>query len=253
MATDARRAIIDQIYREHLRQPNDITGMEYWAGRGDIADGDLQNAIRKAAGMPTPEFAQPATDFQNREDYVRTLYQNELGRTDIDEGGLDYWTRRRLDLSGDDLIKAMRGAAGYDNTLYEDPAYSAFMRSYNQRSATVNADKVAREREIANTRDIAAAGFQRKLTEGNRQVDDDAESRGMFRSGGRLNKRARLAEGIAFERSTAENQYANQASELNRAASGDLSELSRKRDEEEIAARRRLSTRTIQDNARAQP
>jgi hypothetical protein len=75
----------------------------------------------------------------------------------------------------------------------------------------------------------------------------------MFRSGGRLKKRTRLADSIAFERSSAENQFGQQANDLNRAASGELSDLSRKRDEEEIAARRRLTARTIEDNARAQP
>lgn len=247
--TGNRNDLIRRLYKSIGQKP-DPAGLAYWLGRTDLDDAQLNAQFRGAVGLPPVEFDQPATDFQQRRDYVETLYREELGRNP-DAAGLDFWTTGEgAQYEGMDLIRRFRDAAGLDNTLYQDPAYAAFMRTMRQREGTIEADRAARARELANQRTIAQAAFDRQEQRGLRQVDNAAEARGMYRSGGRIRNRAQLAGDIAVGRAEQELNYSNQQNELNRRAAAELADLSRQRDEQEIATRNTLTRNSIDEVAR---
>lgn len=194
--------------------------------------------------MATYEFGMDPRNFESRRDYVKAIYEQQLGR-EADYEGLNYWIEQR-NLQGNDLIRQMRESAGLDNTLFQDPAYAAFERQRMQQDGTIEADRLARLREIDAQRQLAGATYDRNLQIGLENVDDKAEARGMYRSGGRTKSRQELATAIANERGAAELQSSSQAADVNRAAAADRAELSRQRDEQEVATRNRLTQKSIQ-------
>ena len=192
------------------------------------------------------EFDTDARWWQERKDYIETIYREELGRN-ADPDGLEYWAN--TDLQGDELVKKIREIAGLDNTLYEDPAYAVYMRNMRQREATIEADRKARAREIENQRVIANAGIDEQQRQGMRNINDSAEARGMYRSGGRISDRADLAKNLAVTRAQTELASTTQQNELNRTAASELASLSRGRDEQEVETRQRLTNQSIQEAA----
>lgn len=246
--SDARRARILELYDSIDQRPDDA-GVAYWMGRTDLDDVELTRQFRGAVGLPYVEFEQPATDFEDRRDYVRELYREILGR-EPDPGGLRYWAERRTDLTGDDLRKEMRNAAIVDNQLFADPAYAAFMRASNQQAGTIEADRLQAQRNLENQRRIDAARLDRQQEIGLQKVDDAAEARGMFRSGGRIEDRAELAKDIAFQRGEQEVDFTTRGQKIQRDAAQELAKLSRQRDEQEIATRNTLTQQSIQEAAR---
>lgn len=175
-------------------------------------------------------------------DYVRQIYETEIGQP-ADQAGIDYW--RGTGLDGDALVKAMRYSAGMDNTAYDDPAYSAFARTLRAKHATISADRDARLQTIRNQRALSTAGLDLRQEQGLQQVDNDAAARGMYSSGGRVEARQRLLQQIAQDRATQENDYTQQEADTVRQASNDIGSLSQQRDEEEVAARGRLTAQSI--------
>lgn len=186
-----------------------------------------------------------ADSFQSRGDTIRSIYNDDLDRG-TDQEGLDYWMGR-TDLTGDALLKEIRSTAGLTNELYEDTVYSAYDRRRRQQALTTqsNLDKLIDDRN--NQRLIANQGFDDQLTSSLDNADDSAESRGMFSSGGRYDARADASKSIERNRQSSNLATTTQIRDARESAANDLSAMSRERDEQEIAARKRLTTRSIQD------
>ncbi len=198
--------------------------------------------------MADREFWGDPRQFQDRRDYIRAIYEEELGR-DADEAGLAYWDRSGLE--GFDLVREMRNAAGLDpNTLHRDPAYSAFIRGVRAREGQIENDRMARVAQLRRQNEINMARLNRQEQQGLRRVDQSAEARGMFRSGGRISERQRLVEETGAQRAQTATGYAGSVADVNRAADAARGDLSRRRDEEEIAARQRLNRQSMMEAAR---
>lgn len=178
--------------------------------------------------------------------YIREVYESDLGRTGVSDGEVDYWVGTGL--SGNDLIMTMRDAAGLDNELYEDPAYSAFMRSLRARESEVREDLDFTRSRIERQRLLASDLRDRQIEQGTDRINQSAESRGMFRSGGRLRDLAENRADIDRNFSRQELGFADQEAEATRRATRQLAQGSRSRDEAEIAARNRLTQRSIQES-----
>jgi len=233
---------------ESIGQAPDAQGLSYWEGRTDLTGADLKRHFRGAAGLPAEEFDQPADpDFQDRSDYIANLYRTVLGRQG-DAAGQAYW-EGRTDLSGQDLLTEFRKGAGLDNELYADPAYNAFMRTYRQREGTINADRADQARHLANQNKITQHVFDRQQEQGLQNTNNSYESRGMYQSGGRIRDRGQLITDIATNRANSTLANTRQQNELNRGAAQEMASLSRQRDEQEVAARNRLTNKSIQEIA----
>lgn len=191
-------------------------------------------------------------DFQSRRDYVRSIYEDDLGRDDAenDPDGVSYWTGR-TDLVGNDLLKAIRLRAGLDNTLLEDPTYAAFDRARRTQALQVQNDLDKSQADLATQRRIAGVKFDSAQREGLQTANDLAESRGMFRSGGRLQARGEVTRDVQQARSENELNYVTGRRDLQDNANRQIQDLSRERDEQELAARTRLTNQSIQDTQRA--
>lgn len=177
-------------------------------------------------------------------DYIRSIYRTDLGQTADDEG-LNYW--KDSGLGGIDLVKAMREAAGMSNELFADSAYTAFDRQRRHRELEIESDRLARTAALQRQRQVAGAEFDRQRDLGLSAIDREAESRGAYRTGGRLRKRGELVQRIAGERSRSELSSIDQEAELNRQAAAQVADLSRQRDEQEVAARRRLTQKSAME------
>lgn len=87
-STEARRRLVDLVYRDALGRPADASGRAYWARQ--LLD-----------GLRAEEFvASILTSYESLDRWglspngtARMLYAYHLDR-DADHGGLDYWTRR---------------------------------------------------------------------------------------------------------------------------------------------------------------
>lgn len=175
-------------------------------------------------------------------DYIRQIYEADIGQP-ADEAGIQYW--QKTGLKGDDLIKAMRYSAGMDTRAYDDPAYAAFARTLRNRTLSVQSDRDNRLQEIRRNRMLALANLSTQRDQALERDDRDAEARGMYQSGGRIAARARTAETFAGQEATTDLGYANQEQEVARTTSQTLADLSASRDEQEVAARGRLTQQSI--------
>jgi hypothetical protein len=177
-------------------------------------------------------------------DYIRAIYEAELGQPQgSDEAGVRYW--QGTGLTGVDLIKNMRYSAGLNNAAFDDPAFNAFHRSLISKRAELGADRASRLAQIARARALASGTQGERQTQDLRRVDSDFEGRGMFRAGGRLASRADVQRASSLAAATQDESFNNQQEDITRETSSALADLSRRRDEEEIAARNRLTDRSI--------
>lgn len=134
---------------------------------------------------------------------IRTIYQQELGRAGdaVDEEGIAYWANiaEERGLDDDQLARAIRWSAGAENqalrdtpstfkqysALGQDNQWLAWQRAYNFDKDT--ADRQFSDiQEAANLRiELQKGQYDYAKTKATKQVNQDFESRGMYRSGGR--------------------------------------------------------------------
>lgn len=177
-------------------------------------------------------------------DFIRSIYEGELGQPQgATQSGIDYWAGTGL--TGIDLIKTMRYAAGLDNKAYDDPAYSAFARSLVTKRAELGADRAARLAQIARARALATGTADENLSKQIERTNQDFEARGMFSSGGRLKSLSDVRRADALARTAQDESFNNQQEDITRQTDSALGDLSRQRDEQEVAARDRLTQRSI--------
>lgn len=176
-------------------------------------------------------------------DYIRQIYEADIGQP-ADEAGISYW--QGTGLRGMDLIKAMRHSAGMDTQAYDDPAYNAFARTYRSRMLETMADRDNQLNDIRRNRTLALANLASQRKQSLTNVDNDFAARGMYRSGGTIRKRAQVGQEYDVQEATTDLGYANQENEAVRGAASTLADLSAQRDEQEVAARGRLTSNSIQ-------
>ena len=138
--------------------------------------------------------------------------------------------------------------------LGSDPGFQTFLRTLTNRRTAIEANRKRRIASLLARRNLDLAdigiGEERKL-EG---VDEDFESRGMFRSGLRLEDRADVVQDANALRARAEFDLAEDTAEAGRQAASELAGLSTLRAQEEMSARNRIADREfrIAEQARAE-
>jgi len=108
------------------------------------------------------------------------------------------------------------------------------------------AERLRRLAALRASHAIQMSEFSNAQERGLDDVNDEFGSRGMFRSGGRLEERADLIQQINEQRARSEFNLAEGSSEANRQAQNVLAELAQSRAEQEISARARIADREFQ-------
>jgi hypothetical protein len=179
---------------------------------------------------------------------VGDTYRSTLGR-EADEGGRDYWVGQLMNgaITPDKLADTLRQQE-LTPTSYalQDADYAAFLRGANlQESEYESALASARDRLNRNlSQNTAMFDEQRRQSE--QGVSDSWESRGLFRSGGRLvdtaEKRTQVDRNQALAHQSMTDTYSGQESDVTR----QIAALRRQKLEQETAARQRLTSRDAQ-------
>lgn len=182
-----------------------------------------------------------------RAEEIRQIFRTELGQN-ADPTAIEHFLGTGL--QGNDLLRTIRFVGGRSNQLFDDAAFSAFARQMRRRQSQIEADTAMRRGEIDRSRQLARLALDRQRAAALNRVDDDFEARGMFRSGGRIQRRADAVRDSALRQAQLDQQTAEQQADVNRQASSQIADLSRQRDEQEIAARNRLTDRSIRDAQR---
>ena len=96
-----------RLYNAAFARFPDADGLEYWIDK----NGSGENSKREVAQsfLASEEFSDKYGDNVSTEDYVKTLYNNILGRTP-DPEGYDYWVGR-LSSGAETRAEALLGFA----------------------------------------------------------------------------------------------------------------------------------------------
>jgi hypothetical protein len=187
-----------------------------------------------------------AIDWWNlSREYVDKMYKENLGR-DADDAGREYWVSELASgrITPTQLGERLRSTEITPFTLaLQDPTYAAFLRGadFEQSSyeSALAAAKDRKDRTIAQK----APWYDEQRKRGLQAAATDWENRGMYRAGGRLMDESRRTTDIdqqeADWRQGLADAYGDKVSQTNQATSA----ITRRKMEEEQAARQRLTMR----------
>lgn len=185
---------------------------------------------------------------ESREDLIRRLYYQELGRLNVDQQGMDFWTGEGFVEDESVLRNRLRGGAGLTGPsvtmpLLADQSYAAFMRKMQFDESQIQSSLQAAQ-EAAQRRITGQAGVydqQRKQSEDG--VNSSFEAR-QNRSGGRLVKINEGRTAIDRQQTEFKNNIGEASAQMERDAASSIADLRRERAEQELGARDRLTQRS---------
>lgn len=188
----------------------------------------------------------------DRSSLINQIYYQELGRIGADQGGLDYW-RGRTDLTDEALRQQIRGAGLGPNVgesvvapLLADNNYSQFLRGMQFNESQIQSNLQAAQ-EAARRRITGQAGqYDLQRQQGLQNVDESFESRGMYRSGGRLAKAGEVQRAVDLNQRQFEEGIYEGTAQMERDAAQKIADMRRQRAEEELGARVRLTEGSAQ-------
>lgn len=190
-----------------------------YQGRIDQQSGDIQ------AGLDPRTF--------NRDGSIATQAQPKAGST---SGGLD-WSSL-MNTQAPDLNSVN------PNT---DLSYNSFLRGMGLNQAQIGAQKTRQNAYLDQQLNDQRPLWADQLRNGLRNISDNAESRGMFASGQRLQDQNQYQANQNQQQLAYENGIHRQQGENDATAQGQLLDLARQRADQELAARQRVATTQLQD------
>lgn len=195
-----------------------------------------------------------ATEQERRIQLIRSAYRNYLGRDEPDTAGLQYWLDQSQVLNNDQkLVEAIAYAGrgqvqpqpSLESQVLADPEYASWFRQMGLRESEAQG-ALAAAREAALRRVGAQRSmFSEQQRQAVRNVDDNAEARGMFRSGGRLQELSRVGTEFDRQRSAYETSVADSLAEAERNTASQIADLRRQNAERIVQTRDRLTRSTI--------
>lgn len=172
-------------------------------------------------------------EAERRKNLIRSAYYNYLGYNP-DEAGLQYWLAQSQGLNNDsklvDAIAFSGGAErqpGLSAQVLSDPEYASWFRQMGIEESQAQSALAANRDAALRRMNTQVSMYDQQREQSRRNVNDDAEARGMFQSGGRLQKlnetdteydrqRAQYTEGVAEGIAQDERQAAQQLADLRR-------------------------------------
>jgi len=190
-----------------------------------------------------------------RRDEINRIYYEKLGRTDPDQEGLDYWMGRD-DLSLDQLQRAIvanspmadklgvEDGGNLNSALLADQGYSAFLRNMNFDESQIQSSLMAAKRAAEARITGAKAGYNRQREQGTRGIQNSYEQR-QNRAGKRLVDIGRNTADITRQQDTFETGINAAKAEMVRNSAQAIAKGRRNNVEEQMAARDRLTQRSV--------
>jgi len=154
MAAQDYYDLVQQFYVGFYGRPADMEGLDYWAGRVDLFDGDfsaVQAAFANSAEAQDFVFNDPDSgDALSNTELVNNIYQNLFGRSAGSEG-LDFYVPR-LDsgeYSLDDVVKrVIDGAQNEDATTIDNKVKVAQYFTDNLGDVPYENDDIIEARDV---------------------------------------------------------------------------------------------------------
>ena len=229
-------AQINALYQDVFKRDADQEGLNYWTSQADVQHPDtLYQRL-----LNTPE---------GRKRMISDVYRGVLNR-DADQAGMEYWlnsgkSRAEIEqgiMSGDEYAP-MRQALGINATLYQDPAYAAYARNSAYKAAELENQRLRKTDQLRAEEGIQYGKYDLGQSRALEGIDNNYGGRGMYNSGGRLRDTGRTISDYGMQRNEYALSQANKLSDMQAQNAQDMSDLSRTRDDEEVAARNRLWAR----------
>ena len=192
-------------------------------------------------------------EVARRRAIIEGIYRDELAGQSVDEEGMKYWLDQSQILQNDDKLRdAIRFAGGVSapatgaaDPTTTDPTLAAFLRQMEFDEAGIS---TSLDRARAQARQSIASQaplFDQQRTQAQQNVNNNAEARGMFRSGGRITAGAQARDNIDInQRQFETNQNQNVVTAEQRAADS-IASLRRQKAEQELASRNRMTQGSI--------
>lgn len=183
---------------------------------------------------------------------IRSAYYNYFGTSDPDQAGLQHWLNRSQALNNDqkliDEIAYVGGAGrqpGLSAQVLSDPEYAAWFRGMQlDESQTQSALAAARDAAMRRI-GVQNSMYDTQQKQAEQNVNDNAEARGMYRSGGRLQQLNDTTTEFDRQRAAYNNSVSESLSEAERDAARQLAELRRQNAERVLATRTRMTENTV--------
>ena len=191
-------------------------------------------------------MALTAGSNKTRDSWIRNAYQNILGRA-ADQSGYDSWYRSGLGSQAaiEAALKASpEGRARAVNaTLYQDPAYAAYIRRMQASQRELENRRLADTDRMRAMEGITYGRIDYNERNALRDTADRHAGRGTFRSSIRLRDEAQQSAEYGRQRNEFALAQAQKAGDMQAQYSQQMDQLSRDRDEYEIGTRQRLFDR----------
>lgn len=198
-----------------------------------------------------------------RKALIEQIYYQELGRRAVDKSGMNYWLSVAQQLNNDDKLREAIRFAGSQATknrtgsdlpggpsrtaadLNKDAQYRAFLRQMAFDETQIQSGLDRARTSALNKIATQAPLYDQQRAQSGRAVNDSFESRGMFRSGARLDERAQRRDAIDLSQRQFEQSQRTSIQDAEYSAANDLARLRRQRMEQELAARDRLTRGSV--------
>jgi hypothetical protein len=162
---------------------------------------------------------------------------------------MKYWLGR-TDLDDTQLRQAIRTAGGFKGKsvtepLLADQGFAKFMRGQQFNESQIQSSLQAAQEAAARRISGQAGVYDQQRTDARRGTNQGYESRGMFRSGGRLGALHRGQTSIDRNQTTFESGIGEAKAQMERDAAQKIAGGRRQRAEEELGARDRLTQASV--------
>lgn len=135
------------------------------------------------------------------------------------------------------------GVPQWKAELLEDPTYAAFDRQFDYNRSKLQSDFIALKDRLKRDLERQEGVFQEQERQGLEGIDRSMENRGLYRSGQRGIERGELSNRIADSRQRFIDTQGETREEARRAKREGIADLKRRRAEERLQARTRLTQR----------
>lgn len=189
----------------------------------------------------------------SREELIRQIYRDQLGRTEVDTPGLNYWMNSQLPderLSGaigfaatqPTVDESYRSAGASPAAAYmQDPSYNLYMRQMGFNESDIQSTLAAAKDRINRNLGIGAPMYDRQRDRGVRNVGESFASRGMYRSGRRLQDQMDLVSNIDYNQARENYSARDRQAQLETQAAQQIAAGRRQLGEQQLNTGQRLT------------
>ncbi len=178
----------------------------------------------------------------------------ELYKRDPRPDELAYWrgVQKSQSMDPSRLVDTIRFSAAQSEPgraaqqdIMKDDQYSAFLRRMQFDESQIESNLAAQREAIQRQQGIRAGEFDWQRFQSNQAIDRDFQNRGLHLAGRRVQDREQASATITQNQLQYENEQSERQAALARDAATRIADGRRERQEQELAARRRLTQQSV--------